>query len=981
MLKVEPVRPFVSNKFNNIKYSEYEKTSGNNQLQIRELSGIPRSYISFRAEKNNELNYTDEGRLLIEKAQKIAQEKGNSELTPYHIIEAAIEETKENETKYDSDTLESGVISSISTLNLLAERQADKNLLIEKDLREYFFTSVDNLQAENQEYLNKLPVSEDKVNTELTLSNDFKDLLLEAQSQGAKMDAYNILGTAFNTLTARGNNYAIEFLKDFISLNYYKSSEELSKNYMKSYDNRAIEVWNKLALGSNLFINYSDSKEGDRIISSLIKTINVPKHGDFSRKNTLIYPISENITSADLLEEVSEISEAEPDKRKIFIVNLDAILAKSINPETNELVYPAEIIGLVNSQNDNLVKFIFLQNKENYYKSMQNPIIKKGFSNFIAYSIPPIHTYEAQEIINKSRKYTKDIKLPFSKEARNKAIAYADRIDGVFPDKAVDLMKRIADYYGSSKKRINVKEVDEFASVAKEIFNNNSDETNIVYDTGKNISSLYGKDTTKKDVEAIVRQIHTGKIGTRGYVMYSKDIEAGSGRRFTAQAIAGEAKVPFIEIASSDFALNALDEEGGKTIPGIKMKRIFDEAKKAAEQNEYKTAIIYVNNFEDFAFSSPYLAGYKQAMAQMEKEMARAGEEKLNILVLGSTDSYYADAIPLVVRGFNQEIAIDSPAFNKISRKEILINRIKEAELPLACKNTEEKNNLINKLVKLTEYMSFVEIKSMVEKAEQIMEERGKTKASIGDFIEAYLQLETGRTSRPEMPEYNRRATTSHECGHAVNLEVMNEILREKGRPWHQSRDVNFITLDPRGDFLGAVFEGRSENADYPFEAMFTGLVCAYGGYSCEKMFFDMNGSSGISQDLAQASSSAKRGIEYFGFGFNTGKISNAAGIKSAKYNENVFKDMDVILTNAQIASDLITETFKGFNEWFTDKYSKLIGTDDCMIDGDNFRAILTKWKNLQSAGFKDEFEILSDMIMDIIKSSKNGKIYGKLKV
>ena len=90
---------------------------------------------------------------------------------------------------------------------------------------------------------------------------------------------------------------------------------------------------------------------------------------------------------------------------------------------------------------------------------------------------------------------------------------------------------------------------------------------------------------------------------------------------------------------------------------------------------------------------------------------------------------------------------------------------------------------------------------------------------------------------------------------------------------------------------------------------------------------------------------------------------------------------MDIILTNAQIASDLITETFKGFNEWFTDKYSKLIGTDDCMIDGDNFRAILAKWKNLQSAGFKDEFEILSDMIMDIIKSSKNGKIYGKLKV
>ena len=261
------------------------------------------------------------------------------------------------------------------------------------------------------------------------------------------------------------------------------------------------------------------------------------------------------------------------------------------------------------------------------------------------------------------------------------------------------------------------------------------------------------------------------------------------------------------------------------------------------------------------------------------------------------------------------------------------------------------------------------------------MIERDKSKATIGDFIEAYLQLATGRTSRPEMPEYNKRATTSHECGHALNLEIMEEILKSKGKPWHEAENVNFITLDPRGTFLGAVFEGKGENSDYPFEAMFTGLVCAYGGYSCEKMFFDMDGSAGISQDLAQATSSAKRGIEYFGFGHNTGKISNAAKINSGRYNENVFKDMDVILTNAQIASDLITDVYKGFNKWFTDKYSKLIGTDDCMIDGDDFRAILAKWKQAQPNDIKEEFEILSDMIMDIIKHSKQGKIYGKIKV
>ena len=267
-----------------------------------------------------------------------------------------------------------------------------------------------------------------------------------------------------------------------------------------------------------------------------------------------------------------------------------------------------------------------------------------------------------------------------------------------------------------------------------------------------------------------------------------------------------------------------------------------------------------------------------------------------------------------------------------------------------------------------------------MEKAKQITAERGKNKSTMGDFIESYLQISTGRTSRPEMPEFNKRTTTSHECGHAVNLEIMGDILKEKGQPWHQSREVNFITLDPRGSFLGAVFEGRKDNTDFPLEALFTSIVCAYGGYSCEKAFFDMDGSNGISVDLAQATSAAKKGVEYFGLGYHTGKISNAAGIKSGKYYENVYKDMEVILKNAQTVSDLITDTYKGFNEWFTDKYSKLIGTDDCMIDGDDFRAALALWKTSQPESKKEEFEILSEMVMDIIKATKKGKIYGKLK-
>ena len=982
MLKISPINSLnhfsvKSNKNNN---STNPIKDDNQQNEIF-TSGVPRGYITFRSKTENNYNFSEDAESLIKRAKQIAIEMGHDELTPYHIIAASIQETKDNIKEIGPEVLTSGIIASVSTLNTLANKYAEQDMQTSPQNIDYFLTTVGDFEKQNQAYLEALPANEDIKGKkhEIKYSDSLNKELNKIASQLQNVDAYALLATAFNMNSNNGIGYTTDFLKDFKSLTFYKSSEEVMDEYLKHYDSKAIEAWNKLALGSNLFVTYSDPKEGERLQASLINTIDAKKHGNFNASNTLPYAISDAISPQELIEEVQTIEDSEEDKQKVFMIDMDALIQKSPVNDKNEVSYPIEILALPKTVKDN-VHFIFFQNKDSYYQSIKSPALKKLYSGFINYSIPPMHTFEAQKVLAKEKHLTEDVKTPFTKEARDKAVLYADKIDGIFPDKAVDLMKRISSYYGDSKKRINLKNVDEFANIAKELFNKEDENSSVIYDTGKDFQSLYGKETVKKDLEAIVRQIKTGKIGTRGYIMYSQDEEAGSGRRFTAQALAGEAKVPYMEIASADFATSYEDEDGIKNLPGMEMHRIFTEIKKAAEQNPDKTAILFVNNFEEFAFSGYYHAGYKQAMAQMEKEMAKAEADKLNILVIGSTDQAYADDIPSFVRGFNQHISIDSPAFNKAARKEIIINRLKSNEIPLEVKGQDEKARLVQKLVKLTEHMSFVEIKTMLEKTKQIMAERGKTKATMGDFIEAYLQIATGRTSRPEMPEFNKRATTSHECGHAVNLEVMSDILKEKGQPWHQSRDVSFITLDGRGSFLGAVFQNKKDNTDYPFEAMFTDLVCTYGGYSCEKMFYDMDGSIGIGQDLAQATSAAKYGIEYCGFGHNTGKMSNAANIKSGKYYENVYQDMEVILKNAQTVSDLITDTYKGFNEWFTDKYSKLIGTDDCMIDGDDFRAALALWKSSQSQDKKEEFNILSDMVMDIIKATKEGKIYGKLK-
>lgn len=963
---------------------QYSKSADQNRGNIsisnnsapKELLGVPRSYITFKAEeKETDIPLSESAENLLKMSRLIASQMGHDEVKPEHIIEASIQSVEALFGQADEEVLAGMEPDEFPPLCKLANITARKNLFLNhKDINK-FIKAVEELAEDNMARLQNLAVENKKKELEdIKISPSLQKTLNAIKDKAPAADAFMLLGTAFNTLTEKGIEFPTKFLQTFSSIALYKDRTALKSDYLKHYDARAVDVWNKLALGSNLYITYSDKKEADRLASSIVKTINAPKHGSFSSKNTIVNVMDENTTPLELWSEVLKNCDSEQDKQKVYIVNMDNLISNIPDFHDNGFLN-SPVVSIVNLENPK-TKFIFLQNEDIYYQLMQDRVTKLLFSTCILHSIPPMHSYEAQELLSKNKSFLKDIQTPFTKEAKDKAVIYADKIKGVYPDKAVDFMKRIADYYGNEKKKITEKDVDEFAIIAHNLFNKSEENTGIIYDTGKTLASLYGKDTAKKDAEALVRQIKTGRAGTKGIIIYSKDEEAGSGRRYLAQAIAGEAKVPFIEINTSDYALTSADGYNTKDSPKTDVHKTFEKIKKAAEQNQYKTAIVFINNFEELAFSNPYLPGYKQAMSQVQKEMANAVGESVNILVIGSTDEAYADYIPLVVRGFNQDIAVDSPAFNNRSRKEILINRINEVNLPLASKTSAERDYLINKLVKLTQYMSFVQIKSMIEKTEQIMLERNKTKASIGDFIEAYLQLCTGRTSQPQMPEYNKRATTSHECGHATNLEVMSDLFKRKGRPWHQSRDVNFITLDPRGNFLGAVFEGNTENSDYPFEAMFTDLVCSYGGYSCEKMFFGMDGSAGISQDLAQASSTARRGIEYFGFGYNTGKISNATEIKSGKYNESVFSDMQVILKNAEIVSDLITENYKKFNEWFTDKYSKLIGTDDCMVDGDDFRKALFAWKKSLPKAKLEELDIMEDIILDIIKSAKNGKIY-----
>lgn len=73
------------------------------------------------------------------------------------------------------------------------------------------------------------------------------------------------------------------------------------------------------------------------------------------------------------------------------------------------------------------------------------------------------------------------------------------------------------------------------------------------------MKDFVGKTATQQEASLIAKQIKSNKMGTKGIIVYSQDGSPGSGRRFTAQAIAGEARVPYIEVNTMDFGTKEVD--------------------------------------------------------------------------------------------------------------------------------------------------------------------------------------------------------------------------------------------------------------------------------------------------------------------------------------------------------------------------------------------------------------------------------------
>lgn len=966
-----------------ISFAGKRKNNSSNQVfDERRLNRTSKGQDKYSIIENN-LSY--HGEKLVNDSRNVAKKYGHSEITQLHVLRAGLENIKTFIDELNSGEVSYDDESSFCTYDVL-EQDLGNSVIKDKEKRDkilpVIIEEIKNLdkklseqpKAAGQQSKKEPDFSKDFINDIYSIYQQDNDE--DMGGDGLVHDAIIFDAALFPNNDQIKKEIAVPFrtaLKDEIQIDKRPLSKRI---HLSFYDNKAENIWKNLAVGTNMAILYDKDTTPSYLVNSFLTVFDKSKEGfgKLNKQNTEIINFNDNgeIDSSYVKRKLREYAKNK-DKNYVMLMSI-------MDEDMDDLAIDETNISIFEKAPKN-VKFVMVADKDNYYKNSTRGSVKDFFSNFGEISMPLMNMAQAQKMFKEQPKLMEKIKKPFSSQAIEKCVEAANQLQGNYPEKAQRVMELVAAYY-IDKEKISAPDVVNYVKEAKEIFKpvENDSAIKVVFDTGIKLKDMVGAPSTKKEAKSIVDRIKDKTIGTKGFIIYSQDGSVGAGRKYTAQAIAGEAKAPYIEINAVDFGTKDVDLFGGGNLsPEASMKKLFGMVKAQAETNPAKSAVLFIENFDYFSYGEFVSEYHEKAMSQLIREMNKAQEQGLNIVVIGSmiNSQNIGEATSKSFK-FIDKIEVESPGYNQKARAEIVDYYIKKKGIKLAGDDTQ-KAAIKEHINLLMEYSSYIEILTLLDKAKNVARERKHKAIEKGDFTEALLQLSCGRPSGAQEPDYRKDTVTSHECGHALNAVIMEQLAQKEGKPSHRSSLLNFITLDPRGNFGGAVFTTDSINPEMSFENMFGQVVCDFGGNSCEHKFYDQDGSWGITCDMKMATNTASMAAGLMGQGSHFGKKSlDGMWVLSEEDKNKLNKDIDVILKNAQVVSDAITEVYADFNRLFTAKYAKNVGTGDCIIHRKEFLELFEEWKSNQPEAKQKDFEELDKAILMVIDATKRGVVCHK---
>ena len=330
----------------------------------------------------------------------------------------------------------------------------------------------------------------------------------------------------------------------------------------------------------------------------------------------------------------------------------------------------------------------------------------------------------------------------------------------------------------------------------------------------------------------------------------------GTGKTMLAQAVAGEADVPFYSISGSDFV------EMFVGVGASRVRDLFETGKKNAP------CIIFIDELD--AVGRHRGAGIggghderEQTLNQLLVEMQGFDASEGVILIAATNRPDVLDPALLRPGRFDRQIVVDLPDVR--GREAILMVHTKEPY-----KLAEDVN--LGILAKATPGFSGADLENMANEAALLAARTNKENIDMLCFDEAKDRVLMGPERRSlVISEEERRVTAYHEAGHALMLHFVPES------------DPNYkCTIVPRGRALGVTAKlPLEERHNMSRDRLLAHIIFALGGRVAEEIIFGEQ-TTGAQNDFEQATSLARRMVTQWG-------MSHMGPLTFGRRDEQVF--------------------------------------------------------------------------------------------
>ena len=322
----------------------------------------------------------------------------------------------------------------------------------------------------------------------------------------------------------------------------------------------------------------------------------------------------------------------------------------------------------------------------------------------------------------------------------------------------------------------------------------------------------------------------------------------GTGKTLLAKAVAGEAGVHFFSISGSDF----VDMFVG--VGASRVRDLFEEAKKNAP------CIVFIDEIDAVARRRGTGMGgghdeREQTLNQMLVEMDGFGINE-GIIVMAATNRI--DILdPAILRPgrFDRKVVVGRPDVQ--GRLEIL--NVHAAKKPLG------DDVDLESLARTTAGFTGADLENLLNEAAINAAKRKEKYITNADVNYAFVKVGIGVEKRSKIiSEKEKKITAYHESGHAILFHLLPDV-----------GPVHTISIIPTG--MGAAgYTMPLPERDEMFNTrgkMLQNIIVSLGGRIAEELVFD-DITTGASQDIKQATETARSMVTKYGFSSKLGLIN-----------------------------------------------------------------------------------------------------------